>query len=78
MNTYKLSNISLRDFRTFLFEEGCKRESIKGGHEKWTKIGLSRPTIIQTHIDPVPEHVVKSTLLDLGITRNDFFRKIYK
>ena len=54
MNTLKLSNISLSDFRTFLFEVGCTRVSTEGGHEKWTKQGLTRPVTLQTHIDSVP------------------------
>ena len=38
MNRQKLSNISLADFRRYLFEEGCTRVEQgtkgRGGHEK--------------------------------------------
>ena len=72
MNTYKLSNISIAQFREFLFEIGCTRISIEGGHEKWHKNGCLRPIIIQTHIDPMPEFIIKNNLRSLGLTRKDF------
>lgn len=60
MNTYKLSNISIAVFRRFLFDIGCARLSIEGGHEKWHKKGCLRSIIIQTHIDPIPEFIKKT------------------
>lgn len=72
MNTYKLSNISIAQFREFLFEIGCTRISIEGGHEKWHKNGCLRPIIIHTHIDPIPEFIIKNNLRSLGLTRKDF------
>ncbi len=77
MNTQRLSNISLKDFRLFLQKAGCKSERIKGGHEKWSKQGLLRPIILQTHIDPVPEFIVKNILRNLGLTKADFFRILF-
>lgn len=84
MNTFKLSNVSLADFRRFLFEIGCsrtatyKRTKGRGGHEKWNKEGLARPIVIQTHEDPVPEFIVKNALRDLGLTRDEFFNIMRK
>ena len=72
MNTFSLSNISLAKFRRFLFEAGCTRIGINGGHEKWKLAGCTRSLIIQTHIDPVPERIVRSTLKDMQISRTDF------
>ncbi len=69
----KLSNIPLSSIREFLTKAGCTKTGGKGGHEKWVKEGLTRPIIIQTHIDPVPEFIVKNILRDLGLTREDFF-----
>ena len=77
MNTQRLSNIPLSDFRVFLQKAGCKSERIKGGHEKWSKPGLLRPIILQTHIDPVPEFIVKNTLRNLGLNKADFFRILF-
>lgn len=72
MNTYKLSNVSLAQFRQFLFDMGCTRVSTEGGHEKWKKDGCLRSVILQTHIDPVPEFIVKNNLRTLGLTRKNF------
>ena len=76
MNTIKMSNISLKDFREFLFEKGCSRVENgtkgRGGHELWSKVGLLRPVTLQTHIDPVPERTVRSNLNTLGISRKAF------
>ncbi len=76
MNTVKLSNIPLATFREFLFEKGCSRTESgtkgRGGHEKWEKEGLTRPVSLQSHIDPVPEHVVKNSLDTLGVSRKAF------
>ena len=77
MTRQKLSNISLADFRRFLFDMGCQRAEQgskgRGGHEKWVKPGLLRPITIQTHVDPVPELIVRNTLANLGKTKQDFF-----
>ena len=76
MNTRRLSNVPLGEFRRFLEKAGCRQEGIKGGHEKWTRKELLRPIILQTHIDPVPEFIVKNTLRNLGLTKEDYFRII--
>lgn len=71
MNTYKLGNISLHTFRAFLLSQGCALVSTAGGHEKWKKNGCLRSVILQSHIDPVPEFVVRSNLRTLGLSRGD-------
>ena len=78
MNTYKLSNISVNDFRDFLASVGCNKVKTEGGHERWVKFGLTRPIILQTHISPVPEFIVKNTLRNLGMTKTQFFDYYYK
>ena len=76
MNTVRLSNLPLKVFREFLFEKGCSRTESgtkgRGGHEKWEKDGLERPITLQSHIDPVPEHIVRNSLTTLGVTRKEF------
>lgn len=67
-----LKNISISDFKKILEQLGCRYARSKGGHEAWKKEGLTRPIIFQTHIDPVPEMVVKNAIRDLGITRQEF------
>ena len=78
MSTHKLSNISLAQIRTFLQIVGCEKVGAEGGHEKWRKVGLTRPIIIQTHIDPVPEFIVKNILRNLQMTKDDFFEAMNK
>lgn len=78
MNTYKLSNISINDFRNFLISIGCKKAKTEGGHERWVKDGITRPIILQTHISPVPEFIVKNTLRNIGMTKTQFFDYYFK
>ncbi|MBX3164417.1 MAG: type II toxin-antitoxin system HicA family toxin [Bacteroidetes bacterium] len=66
-----LKNISLKDFRKFLKHVGCEHKRTKGGHEVYTKQGLLRPVIIQSHIDPIPIHIVKNNLRTLGLSIQD-------
>jgi len=79
LNTQKLSNISLRDFRKFLNQQGLniiKDTKGRGGHEKWSCSDLDRPITIQTHIDPVPEFIVKQVLRHLNMTRSQFLKEL--
>ena len=81
MSTKKLSNIPLSKFRKFLENQGLNliRDSKgRGGHEKWSKSGMDRPITIQTHIDPVPEFIVKQVLRNLSMDRNNFFSEFNK
>lgn len=68
----KLSNISLREFRSVLREYGLVQIRTKGGHEIWDNPGLTRTVVFQTHNEPVPEYVVKNAIRDLGTTREEF------
>ena len=72
MNTYRIGNISIADFRQFLADKGCKQvESGNTDHEKWSKEGALRPVVFQTHIDPIPEFIIRNNLRNLGLTSND-------
>lgn len=81
MNRQKLSNIPLTDFRRFLLEMGCTLSDSgtkgRGGHEKWIKQGLLRPITLQTHVDPVPELVIRNALATLHMTKKQFFQYYY-
>lgn len=75
MNTFRMSNVSLRDTRKVLKKLGfkkCNASRGRGGHEKWVKKGMQRPIIIQTHKDPVPEHIVRQIIRHLNLTRDEF------
>lgn len=72
MNTYRISNIGIADFRLFLVDQGCQQvESGNTGHEKWTKDGMLRPVVFQTHIDPIPEFIIRNNLRNMNLTVND-------
>lgn len=70
----KLKNIPLRLFRDYLSYKGLKIIRTSGGHEVWSRKDLLRPIIIQSHIDPVPEFIIKSNLRTLEVTADDFYK----
>jgi predicted RNA binding protein YcfA (HicA-like mRNA interferase family) len=73
MSTNKLSNIPLDKFRTFLKNVGCEHVRTNGGHEIWDRKDLRRSITLPTHKDPIFESVVRNTILDLNLTRKEFF-----
>lgn len=68
----KLSNITAKEFRDILQRIGLQPVRTSGGHEIWAKAGLRRAIVFQTHVDPVPEFIVKNAIRDLGMTRQQF------
>ena len=66
-----LKNISLKDFRTFLDFKGLKVIRRKGGHEVWSGKTLLRPIILQSHIDPVPEFIIRNNLRTLNCDKKE-------
>lgn len=73
----RLTNIPLKDFRGFLEKAGLHPARVKGGHEAWSKRGMTRPIIVQTHIDPVPAFIVRQAIRALDLTNEDFFRLLF-
>ncbi len=69
-----LSNVSIAQFRAILSALGLVCVRTKGGHEAWSKDGMTRPVIFQTHVDPIPEFIIRSNLRTLGISREEFIR----
>ena len=74
MSANPLKNVSLRDCRRFLMKAGCQTKRTTGGHEHWTRSDLLRPITIQTHIDPVPERIMKQIIRTLEIDRDEFVK----
>ena len=72
----KLSNISVKEFRDILSRLGLQPLRAVGGHEIWTKHGLKRAVVFQTHVEPVPEFVVRNAIRDLGMSRDEFISKL--
>ena len=67
----KLSNITVKEFRDLLLRLGLQPLRTVGGHEIWTKPGLRRTIVFQTHIEPIPEFVVRNAIRDLKMTRKE-------
>lgn len=67
-----LSNVTLSEFRAIMVLLGLTKVRTKGGHEAWMKAGMTRPAIVQTHVDPVPEYVLRNNLRIIGISRDEF------
>jgi DNA-binding transcriptional MerR regulator len=78
MNTYKLSNIPLKTFIWFLEHQKCKHIRTTGGHYNYTRADLLRPITFQSHIDPVPEFIIKQCLSYLGFTKKEFHEYLQK
>ena len=68
-----LKNIPVLVFRQYLEWKGLKCIRTNGGHEIWGGKSMSRPVTFQSHIDPVPEFIVRNNLKALGVTKEDFY-----
>lgn len=68
----RFKNIPLNTFRKFLEYKGLKKIRTSGGHEVWSCAALLRPVVIQTHIDPVPEFILKNNIRTIGSTPDEF------
>lgn len=68
----KLSNITIKEFREILTRLGLEPVRTVGGHEIWRKQCLKRTIVFQTHVEPLPEFIVKNAIRDLGMTRQEF------
>lgn len=73
MSTRKLKNISVSQFESFLELCHCKYIKNEKGHAKYFRADLNRPIIFQTHIDPIPEFIVKNNLRLMNMSKEDFF-----
>ncbi len=69
--SYSLKNVRLTDFKGFLLHHGLKHIRTSGGHEVWSGKNLSRPVILQTHIDPIPMFIIKNNLRTMGLNLSD-------
>ncbi len=67
-----LKNIPLALFREFLRYKGLNHIGTNGGHEKWSAQRLLWPVVLQTHIDPIPEFIVRNNLRTIGATAAEF------
>ncbi len=77
MSSRHLHNIDLRGYCKFLDYIGCKCIRTKGGHHQYVRNDLGRPLTLQTHIDPVPEFIIKGHLRVLKMTKEEFLDIFY-
>jgi hypothetical protein len=73
---HSLKNIPLKLFREYLKYKGLKHIRSNGGHEVWSRSDLFRPVVLQTHIDPIPEFIIKNNLRTIGENTRDFIEFI--
>lgn len=66
----KLENVSLNDFRRFLISKGLELKGTSGGHEIWSKPGMVRPVVIQTHVDPIPRDHISTNLRSMNVEKD--------
>lgn len=79
MSKSKLRNIPLKTLRKYLVSKGLstsKKTKGRGGHEKWVGKILDRPITLQSHISPVPEHIIKQIIRHLKTDRETFIKEI--
>lgn len=55
----------------FLEYLDCKHIRTTGGHYHYARKDLDRPLTLQSHIDPVPEFIIRNHLRILGISKNE-------
>ena len=66
----KLDTVSLSEFRKFLLSQRLELKGTSGGHEIWSKQGMVRPVVLQTHVDPVPRDHISSNLRSIPAEKN--------
>ncbi len=74
----KLKNIHLKTFRKYLSFCGLKLIRTRGGHEIWSAKELTRPVVLQTHIDPIPEFIIKNNLRTIGKSEEHLLEFLHK
>ncbi|MCK5537709.1 MAG: type II toxin-antitoxin system HicA family toxin [Bacteroidales bacterium] len=72
----KIQNIKLKAYRKFLKAKKCTYLRTNGGHEIWECPNCTRPIVFQTHIEPIPEFIIKQHLRCLGISKTQFLKDI--
>ncbi len=68
----KLSNLKISEVRIILKNLDLTLQRCKGGHEMWAKEGMLRPVVLQNHIEPVPEFIIKNIIRTIGTTKEEF------
>jgi len=73
----KLKRIHWKKFEKFLISAGCEFISEEGDHRKYLKSGILRPIIIP-RVKELPQFIILNNLRTLGISRDEYMKKIEK
>lgn len=68
---FKPGNVPLNIFRKILIQQGCQLIRHDKGHEKYTRKDFLGPIVIQDHIDPVPQFIVKQAMRVLKLNNRE-------
>ncbi len=72
----RIGPVSLRAFEHFLIEMGCVSKRQKGSHKIYHRPGLARPIVLPIHGKELPAPYVRSALKGLGVSEDEFLRRI--
>jgi len=73
-----LNNIKLATFRKFLEYKGLKMIRTSGGHEVWARADLTRPVILQSHINPIPVFAIAANLRTMNCSKEELLEFLSK
>jgi len=73
----KLGRIHWKKFERFLLYVGCEFISEEGDHRKYSKKGILRSIIIPREKN-LPQFIILNNLRTLGISREEYLKKIAK
>lgn len=76
MSKQHLRNVSVKEYITFLEKQGCKCNRSKGGHVHYTRQDIDRPITFQTHIEPVPEFIIRQHMRYLKLSKKEMLNLI--
>ena len=71
----KLGRIHWKKFEKFLFAVGCEFIKEEGDHRKYYKKGILRAIIIP-RVKELPQFIILNNLRTLGISREEYLKKI--
>ena len=70
-----IQSIHWKEFEKFLLGVGCEFKREKGDHRVYWKAGIKRPVVIPRDTS-LPAFIILNNLKILGITREEYLKKI--
>lgn len=69
-----INNIRHQEMAKFLERLGYTM-TINSGHYHFRKQGQLRPITFQTHVNPIPQMVMRTILRNIGMTKEEFIER---